>query len=84
MSDGRDTILTGLLQGSIMQGKEFEWDDSKAEANYAKHGVGFEIACDVFRDPFAIEQMDDRFDYGEDRYTIIGMASGRLIFVVSP
>ena len=40
-----------------------------------------EKAKDVFKDPFAIEWLDDREDYGEDRYVIIGMANNRLLFV---
>jgi uncharacterized DUF497 family protein len=60
---------------------EFEWDDAKAAANYAKHGVSFAMGCDVFNDPFAIEQIDDRHDYGEDRWTILGMAQGRILLV---
>jgi len=59
----------------------FEWDDEKATANSAKHGVSFEVARGVFRDPFAIEQLDEREDYVEERFTLIGMASGRLLFV---
>ena len=38
---------------------EFEWDDDKAAANAEKHGVTFEQARTVFRDPFAIELLDD-------------------------
>ena len=61
--------------------ERYEWDEEKAAANFAKHGVRFEDACEVFRDPFAIEMFDDRFDYGEDRYAIIGIAKGRMLFV---
>ena len=50
---------------------EFEWDDDKAAANAEKHGVTFEQARSVFRDPFAIELLDDREDYSEDRYILI-------------
>jgi hypothetical protein len=64
-----------------MNDDAFRWDDRKAAENYAKHGVGFEAARDVFKDPFAIEQFDDREKYGEERFTIIGMARGRLLFV---
>jgi len=64
-----------------MNANDFEWDDAKAAQNYAKHGVTFEAACDVFKDPFAIEEIDDRHDYGEERWTIIGAARGRLLFV---
>jgi uncharacterized protein len=58
---------------------EFEWDD--AAANDAKHGVTFDAARDVFKDAFAIEQVDDRHDYGEERWTILGLAGGRLLLV---
>jgi len=61
---------------------KFEWDDAKAAQNYADHGVAFEMAERVFRDPFAIERLDEREDYGEDRYVIIGMVDGRVLCVV--
>ncbi|MDQ6868501.1 MAG: BrnT family toxin [Pseudomonadota bacterium] len=59
----------------------FEWDEWKAAGNYARHGVTFAAARDVFKDPFAIEQLDGREDYGEDRFVVIGMVEGRLLFV---
>jgi uncharacterized protein len=61
---------------------EFEWDDEKTTSNAAKHGVTFEQACSVFRDPFAIELLDDREDYNEDRYILIGMSASNLLVVV--
>lgn len=42
----------------------FEWDEVKAGENYVKHGVSFETATEIFKDPFAIERLDDREDYG--------------------
>ena len=30
---------------------EFEWDPAKAASNVRKHGVDFELAATVFRDP---------------------------------
>jgi len=60
----------------------FEWDNRKAADNYTKHGVSFDAASDVFNDPYAVERLDDREMYGEDRYTIIGMVEGRLLIVV--
>jgi uncharacterized DUF497 family protein len=36
----------------------FEWDDQKALANLAKHGVSFGEATEVFYDPNAVEQYD--------------------------
>jgi uncharacterized DUF497 family protein len=59
----------------------FEWDEIKAANNYAAHGVSFATAKGVFKDPFAIEWLDDREPYGEDRFVIIGMVEGRLLYV---
>lgn len=58
-----------------------EWDEAKARSNVERHGVTFGAARLVFDDPFAIEWLDDRFDYGEERYAIIGVVEGRLLFV---
>ncbi len=60
---------------------EFEWDDAKATENYARHGVSFDLAKKVFNDPFAVERIDDRQDYDEERYIIIGLADGEILFV---
>ena len=47
------------------------------------HGVSFELAKTVFKDPFAIERLDDREDYGEERFVIIGMAEGHVLLFVA-
>jgi uncharacterized DUF497 family protein len=65
-----------------MTNHAFEWDDIKAAENYAKHGVSFELAIEVFKDPFGIERLDDRADYGEDRYILIGTAEAAVLTVV--
>ena len=61
---------------------EFEWDDEKAASNAEKHDITFEQARLVFRDPFAVELLDDRADYNEDRYILIGMSATRLLVIV--
>ena len=43
--------------------------------------MSFEIAKRVFKDRFAVERLDDRLDYDEDRYSIIGVVDGRVLFV---
>ena len=62
---------------------EFEWHRAKAEANLRTHGVSFGLAETVFKDPFAIELVDDREDYGEERFVIVGMAEGRVLLFVA-
>jgi uncharacterized protein len=64
-----------------MNKDDFEWDKKKAARNLADHGVSFEVAREVFDDPHHIEELDDREDYGEDRYNTIGMVKGRLVVV---
>jgi uncharacterized DUF497 family protein len=64
-----------------MNADDFEWDGAKAAANLAKHGVSFEHARAAFGDPFAIEFVDDREDYGEHRLILLGMVESRLLVV---
>jgi uncharacterized protein len=61
---------------------EFEWHDARADANEQNHGVSFELATMVFKDPFAIERVDDRRDYGEERLVIIGIIDERVLLLV--
>lgn len=61
---------------------DFEWDTAKSAANFAKHGVSFQEAKAVFSDPFALELRDDRADYGEERYILIGQTPGGVLVVV--
>lgn len=61
---------------------EFEWNDAKAAANFRKHGVTFEQAAYAFRDPFAVEWIDERAAYGEERIILLGMSGGQILSVV--
>ena len=64
-----------------MKDEAFEWDDDKAEDNYVKHGVSFDAARKVFEDPFSLERLDDRTNYGEERFFAIGRVGGQILFV---
>lgn len=64
-----------------MDSDAFEWDAAKAAANLQKHKLPFEVAILVFDDPHAYEWVDEREDYGEERFNITGMVTGRLITV---
>ena len=64
-----------------MDDGEFQWDDAKAVRNIVRHRVSFDVARRVFDDLFAVEQIDNRERYGEERFSIIGMAAGRLLHV---
>jgi uncharacterized DUF497 family protein len=60
----------------------FEWDRAKAAANYKKHGVRFEQAVGAFNDAFALVELDDSEDYGEDRFVLTGRAASSIVVVV--
>ena len=61
----------------------FEWDEAKAEANLAKHGVTFAEALTCFYDPGQIAFLDPDHSDDEDRELLIGhSAGGRLLIVI--
>ncbi len=45
----------------------FEWDDDKERQNLAAHGFAFGDAPRVFEAADFIEELDLRFNYGEER-----------------
>jgi hypothetical protein len=60
----------------------FEWDPIKAKSNLDKHGVNFEEAATVFRDPMALSIYDEEHSKEEDRWITIGISNtGRLLVV---
>ena len=60
----------------------FEWDESKAGANLAKHGVSFEEAATVFGDPLSLTILDPAHSQAEHRFIIIGQSHRRKLLVV--
>jgi uncharacterized protein len=59
----------------------FEWDDLKNETNIDKHGFDFADAYRVFSSPMVVD-IDNRRDYGEDRWIGTGMLDGRIVVVI--
>jgi uncharacterized DUF497 family protein len=59
----------------------FEWDEQKNRANIRKHGFSFADAWEIFDAPMLVD-LDDRFDYGEDRWIGIGTLRSRIVVVV--
>lgn len=63
-------------------GLEFEWDAAKARKNADKHGVSFEEASSVFRDPLALSIPDPLHSEEEDRFITLGESHRRRLLVV--
>jgi uncharacterized protein len=60
---------------------KFEWDEFKNIRNQQKHGLDFAEAERVFS-PSLFVDIDDRFDYGEERYVGLGLLDGRVVVVI--
>ena len=61
---------------------EFEWDDAKSDACFAQRGFDFAYAIRAFLDDDRIVGRDRRWDYGEDRYRLLGAIEGRVVVVI--
>jgi len=59
-----------------MEDLEFTWDPGKGAANLSKHGVSFEDASTVFRNPLAKVLPDPTHSEREQRSLIIGHSAG--------
>ena len=58
------------------------WSNDKARKNLEKHGVPFEEADTVFRDPLCVSYYDATHSVDDDRHFVIGHSNlGRLLVV---
>jgi uncharacterized protein len=64
-----------------MENERFDWRDEKAAQNLRDHGIAFDKAVKAFADPYAVEWIDDREDYGEERCNLLGMCEGVILHV---
>jgi len=65
-----------------VEGIRFEWDEAKSLSNRRKHGVSFEEASQVFRDPLYVS-VQDRVEGGELRWQTLGFVEGLLLLIVA-
>ena len=65
----------------VYRGQRFAWNSGKAAANLKKHGIDFELACEVFFDPFV--NILDATPEEEAREAALGFTEDwTLLFVV--
>ena len=60
---------------------EIGFDPDKRERNLAKHGLDLAEAGALLSSP-CVERLDDRFDYGEERWISVGMLRGEVVLCV--
>ena len=59
---------------------EFKWDENKRRINLREHGLDFADAHRAFsKDAFVIT--DDRKDYNEYRYILLGLMHERIVVI---
>jgi uncharacterized DUF497 family protein len=61
----------------------FEWDATKAVENARKHGVTFEEASSVFKDPLGLVIVDPDHSDEEVRYLLGGTSAAQRLLVVA-
>jgi len=61
---------------------QFEWDPKKAALNLTNHGVSFDEASTVFRDPLATTVTDLDRSVSEGRLLTTGLSSRRRVLIV--
>ncbi|MEH1851346.1 MAG: BrnT family toxin [Nostoc sp.] len=60
---------------------QFEWDETKNLENIRKHRIDFADVPGIFDNSMLIE-LDERFNYGEDRWIGIGFLGNGVAVVV--
>lgn len=60
---------------------KLEWDEEKRRQNIIKHGLDFADAGEMFGHPI-LTFLDERYDYGEIRYTGIGFINTMVVAVL--
>ncbi len=60
----------------------FSWDEGKNRANIKKHGIGFQEAQTVFRDPNARQFHDPDYSEDDDRFILLGFSARLNVLVV--
>ena len=61
----------------------FEWDSTKADLNWRKHGVTFHEAKTVFADTLSLTVPDPDHSGDELRYLVLGMSDRFRLLVVA-
>ena len=59
----------------------YEWDQQKRQTNIKKHGIDFMDVPELFDSDIVILP-DERFDYGENRFIVIGVLKNQVAVVV--
>jgi uncharacterized DUF497 family protein len=62
--------------------QQIVWDPKKARSNKAKHGIDFDEATSVFRDPLLLVMPDPKHSQDEERWIALGKSIREILLVV--
>ena len=60
---------------------KLEWDERKRKSNLRKHGIDF-VGCEAIFAGTVKTMIDDRANYGEERFVTFGLLDDRVVAVV--
>jgi uncharacterized DUF497 family protein len=72
--------LTSLQRVTTLAFVNFEWDEAKRHGNIEKHGIDFADLEPLF-DGATVMMLDERFDYGEERFITLGLLNGIVLVI---
>lgn len=61
----------------------YVWDRAKDSLNRRKHGFSLAEGIPALQDPDRDSWIDNRYDYGEERISTLGMGKRQVLYVVS-
>jgi uncharacterized DUF497 family protein len=61
----------------------YTWDPEKDALNRRKHGMSLEEGVPALEDARNNSWIDDRFDYGKERFATLGLGRRRVLYVIS-
>ncbi len=59
---------------------EFQWNEAKRLLNLQRHGIDF-VGIEQAFEGETVTILDDRFDYGEERFVTFGLLEGRVVAI---
>jgi uncharacterized DUF497 family protein len=75
------TQLRATIYAATEMRMKVSFDPAKQQANLAKHGLDLADAVGLLSGP-CLERIDDRYDYGEQRWVSIGLLKGAVAVCV--
>ena len=75
------SLLARIVTYDYTVDMNFEWDEHKNQTNIHKHGFSFTDVWEAFQARMLVD-LDDRFDYGEERWIGIGRIQNRTVVVI--